>query len=465
MSSTLPTGSPTPAASEDSTLPQRKSMRLRQIVDVSSLPAQEGDSLVYDGSTGVWTPNNVTPGPGEIAEEMLADGSVTDPKIGNRTVSDTDDPASDTGMLTTLIGYLANRIRNLSGTANWKDDPVLTIDSLVTHAPRHAVGGADPLTPAEIGAADTSHAADHATAGTDPITPASIGAASTTHASTHATAGSDPITPTDIGAATSGHTHATPAIHAATHASGGTDPVTPAAIGAAATSHTHADVVAAGASGFMTGADKTKLNGIATGAVAVTASAPAAETIGATAVTGSVTTAAARPDHVHAMPTAATIVSSINTQGGVDADLWEGLGRVAQNGVYYQSNGLTDLTIGTSDTTVDTNMSLTLSPGGYLAIATIEINTKDYDDTMMFWIEFSSVRTGPISYFRPRSGMADMVVTVQVITWVNSSAGGTVRVRCKRVSAGTGTAPVVLRTGTADVNHTGLLLLHLGTGV
>lgn len=42
---------------------------------------------------------------------------------------------------------------------------------------------------------------------------------------------------------------------------------------------THADVIAAGASGFMTGADKTKLNGIGTGATVATVTAAAAATI------------------------------------------------------------------------------------------------------------------------------------------------------------------------------------------
>lgn len=60
----------------------------------------------------------------------------------------------------------------------------------------------------------------------------------------------------------------------------------------------HANVVAAGASGFMTGADKTKLDGIATGAVTTDNTAPA--NIGTAAVVGVVGTAPHR-DHVHAL--------------------------------------------------------------------------------------------------------------------------------------------------------------------
>jgi len=67
--------------------------------------------------------------------------------------------------------------------------------------------------------------------------------------------------------------------------------------GARAGGTTHAAVIAAGASGFMTGSDKTKLDGIATAAAAVTSSTPAS--VGTANALGSGTTAA-RSDHVHA---------------------------------------------------------------------------------------------------------------------------------------------------------------------
>ena len=60
----------------------------------------------------------------------------------------------------------------------------------------------------------------------------------------------------------------------------------------------HANVVAAGASGFMTGADKTKLDGIAASAAALGSSSGAA--LG-TAAAG-VSTTAARSDHIHQLP-------------------------------------------------------------------------------------------------------------------------------------------------------------------
>jgi hypothetical protein len=64
----------------------------------------------------------------------------------------------------------------------------------------------------------------------------------------------------------------------------------------------HAAVIAGGTSGFMTGTDKTKLDGISAGAAALTASAPADVTKAAAAV--GVATAAARADHKHDVSTA-----------------------------------------------------------------------------------------------------------------------------------------------------------------
>ena len=74
------------------------------------------------------------------------------------------------------------------------------------HASRHSAGGADPIAPADIGAAPASHASQHAKGGSDPLAPLDIGAAPAAHASQHATDGSDPIAPADIGAAPASHT-------------------------------------------------------------------------------------------------------------------------------------------------------------------------------------------------------------------------------------------------------------------
>lgn len=122
----------------------------------------------------------------------------------------------------------------------------------------------------------------------------------------------------------------TPTAHAATHAPGGTDALTlgtPVAIGTANAAGTatsfvrsdhvhahgsqtdgtlHAAVIAGGASGFMTGTDKTKLDGIAASATntPLSSTAPTTVNAGDSAATGTGTTAA-RADHTHAVNTGA----------------------------------------------------------------------------------------------------------------------------------------------------------------
>ena len=69
----------------------------------------------------------------------------------------------------------------------------------------------------------------------------------------------------------------------------------------------HSDVVAAGASGFMTGADKTKLDGIEAGATNTPLSDAAPEELGDTADPG-VSTEVSRSDHVHPLPSSVGLI-------------------------------------------------------------------------------------------------------------------------------------------------------------
>ncbi len=62
------------------------------------------------------------------------DGSVTDAKIGTRTVDDADVPASDSGLVTRLFNYLANRVRAITGESSWRTSPATTLKDAKTHA-------------------------------------------------------------------------------------------------------------------------------------------------------------------------------------------------------------------------------------------------------------------------------------------------------------------------------------------
>lgn len=91
----------------------------------------------------------------------------------------------------------------------------------------------------------------------------------------------------------------------------------------------HANAVASGAAGFMTGADKAKLDGVATSAAALTASAPANVTK-ATAAVG-VATAAARADHKHDVTT--------GSPSGIGTDNEEGTSTALSRSDHVHSHG------------------------------------------------------------------------------------------------------------------------------
>ncbi|OPY64069.1 MAG: hypothetical protein A4E56_00123 [Pelotomaculum sp. PtaU1.Bin065] len=60
--------------------------------------------------------------------------SVTDAKIGNRTVSDSTAPTGDTGSPTTIFGWLANRIKAITGKTTWRGTPATTLEAAKAHA-------------------------------------------------------------------------------------------------------------------------------------------------------------------------------------------------------------------------------------------------------------------------------------------------------------------------------------------
>ncbi len=81
----------------------------------------------------------------------------------------------------------------------------------------------------------------------------------------------------------------------------------------------HAAVIAAGANGFMTGADKTKLDGIATGATNTTASNIAPTNVTKFTANAGVSAEVSRQDHKHdistASPVTTLLTSTINAEG------------------------------------------------------------------------------------------------------------------------------------------------------
>jgi len=62
------------------------------------------------------------------------------------TVNQASVPDSDTGTVSQFLAWFANRIRAITGKADWKTEPAVNLEDLAAHQARHQTGGADPLT-------------------------------------------------------------------------------------------------------------------------------------------------------------------------------------------------------------------------------------------------------------------------------------------------------------------------------
>ncbi|MCM3632923.1 hypothetical protein [Paenibacillus camelliae] len=69
---------------------------------------------------------------GSVKTAKLANGAATDDKIGNRTISDSTPPTSNTGKLTGLLSGLANMIKSITGGSTWRTAPGMTIAAIKT---------------------------------------------------------------------------------------------------------------------------------------------------------------------------------------------------------------------------------------------------------------------------------------------------------------------------------------------
>lgn len=123
------------------------------------------------------------------------DGSVTDAKIGSRTIDQAQAPSGSSGLLTQLLSWLANRIKAITGKNNWYDAPDTTLAAAKAHMDAntgvHGVGSGYYL--AKTSRSDQLPAWGDIQGKPSSYTPSP-------HKSTHASGGSDELTPADIGA-------------------------------------------------------------------------------------------------------------------------------------------------------------------------------------------------------------------------------------------------------------------------
>lgn len=123
---------------------------LTQQTDLSGTLAWIGRTLRDIKGTGRWfdpANSNLT----DLSTRVISlegdrrqvdDGSITDNKIGARTVQDTLVPAGNTAQLTALLSGLASRIKALSGKDNWTLSPDTTVAELNVNVTRRGANEA-----------------------------------------------------------------------------------------------------------------------------------------------------------------------------------------------------------------------------------------------------------------------------------------------------------------------------------
>ncbi|AVX31792.1 hypothetical protein CTH_2249 [Carboxydocella thermautotrophica] len=106
------------------------------------------------------------------------EGNILAVEENARTIDPAQAPTGNSGSLRQFLDWLANRVKAITGKANWYDNPDITLASLAAHKSRHATGGPDQLTPADIGAASQAALDAHANRTDNPhsVTADQIGA-------------------------------------------------------------------------------------------------------------------------------------------------------------------------------------------------------------------------------------------------------------------------------------------------
>ncbi|MEO3944112.1 hypothetical protein [Gorillibacterium sp. CAU 1737] len=131
----------------DRTSPETTTFNTKTLIDDNAdlLDAKFGADASghkHDGTAGN--------GP-KLDSASLADGAVTDAVIGNRTISDTATPTGDTAKPATLFGWIANMVKQITGKANWRTPPAITLEAAKGHVDAtSAHGSTSASTPGAI---------------------------------------------------------------------------------------------------------------------------------------------------------------------------------------------------------------------------------------------------------------------------------------------------------------------------
>ncbi|MEW6045010.1 MAG: right-handed parallel beta-helix repeat-containing protein [Bacillota bacterium] len=215
------------------------------------IKAVKGTANWYDAAAssiaGIWAKFNAATGhkhtgaaddAPQIGADGLADGAATDAKVGSRTVDQAQAPVGNTGTLTQLFSWLANRVKAITGATNWYDTPATSLanakahmDAAAPHSGHETPAGAQAKVDAHANRTDNPHGTTAAQTGAL----VSIKGVSNPGGNVDLVAGTGiTITPdtTNKRVTITATGEALPAPHAGSHAVGGTDVLTPDAIGA-----------------------------------------------------------------------------------------------------------------------------------------------------------------------------------------------------------------------------------------
>jgi hypothetical protein len=154
-------------------------------------------------------------------------GSASDTVIGNRTIADTTAPTGDTGTITTLLGWLANMIKAITGKSSWRTAPATTLEATNTHMNNSdlhtSVAEHTKLAGIQAGAEVNQKAFSQV----NNIPAGDKSDTLTVTGGTGITVTNNPATKTMVVTATG---IATPGAHASSHLTGGSDPIPVATI-------------------------------------------------------------------------------------------------------------------------------------------------------------------------------------------------------------------------------------------
>jgi len=115
----------------DTVLPDDLNQIGQEINDVTEGLVTHKTASVLDHPDGSVTTAKLANG--AVTSSKLANGAATDSVIGNRTISDSSTPTSDSGALTTILGWLANMIKAITGKSSWRTAPATSLEAAKAH--------------------------------------------------------------------------------------------------------------------------------------------------------------------------------------------------------------------------------------------------------------------------------------------------------------------------------------------